>query len=81
MVKNANVIEEDGEIVEKLPAGFFKVKLDNYDLEVRCKKAGKMSRGKIMLIPWDRVKVEVSMYDMTQWRIVFRYNRARRDSE
>lgn len=51
MVKNANVLEVDGEILETLPAGFYKVKLDNYDVEVRCKKSGKMSRSRISIIP------------------------------
>ncbi len=79
MVKNANVIEEDGEIIETLPAGFYKVKLDNYEMEVRCKKSGKMTKSRISLIPWDRVKLEISMYDMTQGRIVFRYNKAKKE--
>ncbi|PID34524.1 MAG: translation initiation factor IF-1 [candidate division SR1 bacterium] len=81
MVKDANVLEVDGEILETLPAGFFKVQLDGYDVEVRCKKSGKMTRSRISIIPGDRVKVELSMYDMTQGRIVFRYNPNKKNEE
>jgi len=68
------VLERDGEILEALPAGFFKVKLKELDTFVRCKKSWKMSQAHISLLPGDRVKVEVNQYDMNQWRIVFRYN-------
>ena len=44
------VLELDGEIVEALPAGFFKVKLKEMDLFVRCKKSGKMNQAHISLI-------------------------------
>lgn len=68
------VLEQNGEILEALPAGFFKIKLQDLDVFVRCKKSGKMSQAHISLLPGDRVKVEVNQYDMNQWRIVFRYN-------
>ena len=69
-----NVLERDGEILEALPAGFFKVKLKDVDTMIRCKKSGKMNQAHISIIPGDWVKVEVNQYDMSQWRIVFRYN-------
>lgn len=68
------VLEWDWEILEALPAGFFKVKLKEIDTFVRCKKSGKMNQAHISLLPGDWVKVEVNQYDMNQWRIVFRYN-------
>ncbi len=68
------VLERDGEVIEALPAGFFKVQLKDVDSFIRCKKSGKMTQSHISIIPWDWVKVEVSQYDMTQWRIVYRYN-------
>ncbi|PJA48836.1 MAG: translation initiation factor IF-1 [candidate division SR1 bacterium CG_4_9_14_3_um_filter_40_9] len=68
------VLERDGEILEALPAAFFKVKLKDVDTFVRCKKSGKMSQAHISLLPGDRVKVEVNQYDMNQGRIVFRCN-------
>jgi translation initiation factor IF-1 len=59
-------LERDGEILEALPAGYFKVKLKDVDTFVRCKKSGKMSQAHISLLPGDRVKVEVNQYDMNQ---------------
>jgi translation initiation factor IF-1 len=68
------VLERDGEVLEVLPAGYFKIKLKEVDTLVRCKKSGRMSRSNISIIPGDRVKIEINQYDMNQWRIVFRYN-------
>lgn len=67
-------LERDWEIVEALPAWFFKVKLNDVDTVVRCKKSWKMNQAHISLLPGDLVKLEVNQYDMGQWRIVFRYN-------
>ncbi len=69
-----NVLERDGEILEALPAGFFKVKLKDIETIIRCKKSWKMNQAHISIIPGDWVKVEVNQYDMAQGRIVFRYN-------
>lgn len=68
------VLERDWEVLEVLPAGFFRVKLKDVDSLVRCKKSWKMSKSNISIIPGDRVKLEINQYDMNQWRIVFRYN-------
>lgn len=68
------VLERDGEVLEVLPAGFFKVRLKDVDTLVRCKKSWRMSQSNISIIQWDRVKLEINQYDMSQWRIVFRYN-------
>ena len=73
MVKEG-VLERDGEILEALPAGFFKVKLKDVETLIRCKKSWKMNQSHISIIPWDWVKVEVNQYDMSQGRIVYRYN-------
>ena len=73
MVKEG-VLERDGEVLEALPAGFFKVKLKDIETLIRCKKSWKMNQSHISIIPWDWVKVEVNQYDMSQWRIVYRYN-------
>jgi len=69
-----NVLERDGEILEALPAAFFRVKLKDIETIIRCKKSWKMNQAHISIIPGDWVKVEVNQYDMTQGRIVFRYN-------
>jgi len=68
------ILERDGEVLEKLPAWILKIKLKDIETEIRCKLSGKMKQRHISVIPGDRVKVEVNQYDMTQWRIVYRYN-------
>jgi translation initiation factor IF-1 len=73
MVKET-VLERDGEIIEKLPAWIMRIKLKDVGTEIRCKLSGKMKQKHISVIPWDWVKIEVNQYDMTQGRIVYRYN-------
>ncbi len=73
MVKEV-ALERDGEVLEKLPAWILKVKLKDVWAEIRCKLSGKMKQKHISVIPGDWVKVEVNQYDMTQGRIVYRYN-------
>jgi len=73
MVKEL-ALEWDGEVLEKLPAWILKVRLKDVWAEIRCKLSGKMKQRHISVIPGDWVKVEVNQYDMTQGRIVYRYN-------
>ena len=68
------ILEWDGEIMEVLPAGKFRVKLKDTELIIMCYKAGKMKQSHISVIAGDWVKVEVNQYDMSQGRIVYRYN-------
>lgn len=68
------VLERDGEVLEKLPAWFMRIRLKDVGTEIRCKLSGKMKQRHISVIPWDWVKIEVNQYDMTQGRIVYRYN-------
>ncbi|MDR0282681.1 MAG: translation initiation factor IF-1 [Candidatus Peribacteria bacterium] len=70
----AGVLERDGEIMEVLPAGNFRVKLKDVEMIVMAKMSGKMRQAHISVIVGDWVKVEVSQYDMKQGRIVYRYN-------
>ena len=65
-------VEFEGEVVEALPNAMFKVKLDN-DHEVLGHVAGKMRRFRIRILPGDRVRVEVSPYDLNRARIVYRH--------
>ena len=65
-------LEFEGEVLEVLPAGNFRVRPDGMDVVILCKKSGKMAMNKISLIEWDRVKIEVSPYDMKFGRITFR---------
>jgi translation initiation factor IF-1 len=71
------ILERDGEIVETLVAGKFRVKLKDTDIIITCYGAGKMKQAHIKIIVGDRVKVEVNQYDMSQGRIVYRYNPAK----
>ena len=69
-------VEFEGEIVEALPNAMFRVALDNGH-EVLGHVAGKMRRFRIRILPGDRVRVEVSPYDLNRARIVYRHRRAR----
>jgi len=70
-------IEMEGEITEALPNTMFKVKLDN-DHEVLGYLSGKMRRYYIRILLGDRVKVELSPYDLNRGRIVYRYRKEAR---
>lgn len=65
-------IEVDGEIVEAFRNGMYKVKLDNGH-ETLGYTAGKMRRYRIKILLGDRVKVELSPYDLDRGRIVYRH--------
>jgi translation initiation factor IF-1 len=62
----------EGEVMESLPNLLFRIKLDMDEHEVLAHLAGKMRRNRIRVLPGDRVRVEVSPYDLTRGRIVFR---------
>ena len=64
-------IEMEGEILEALPNTMFKVKLDN-DHEVLGHISGKMRMHYIRILPGDKVTVELTPYDLSRARIVFR---------
>lgn len=67
-------LERDGEIIETTGGGKFKVKLKDTDVVITCYGSGKMKQARISIIVGDWVKVEVNQYDMSQGRIVYRYN-------
>ena len=71
MVKEPN-IEVDGIIVETLPNAMFRVKLDNGH-EVLAHVSGKMRMHYIKLMPDDKVKLELSPYDLGRGRLTYRY--------
>ena len=64
-------IEVEGEVVEALPNAMFKVRLENGH-EVLAHVAGKMRMHFIRILPGDRVKMELSPYDLTRGRITYR---------
>lgn len=71
MAKEKN-IEVDGEILETLPNAMFKVALDNGH-EVLAHVSGKMRMHYIKILPGDKIKLELSPYDLSRGRITFRY--------
>lgn len=66
-----DVIEMQGEVVENLPNATFRVKLDNGHT-VLGHISGRMRMHYIRILPGDKVKVELTPYDLTRARIVFR---------
>ncbi|MDR2423493.1 MAG: translation initiation factor IF-1 [Prevotellaceae bacterium] len=71
MAKQAS-IEQDGTITESLSNAMFRVELDNGHVII-AHISGKMRMHYIKILPGDRVKVEMSPYDLSKGRISFRY--------
>ncbi|MFM8431354.1 MAG: translation initiation factor IF-1 [Bacteroidota bacterium] len=71
MAKQAN-IEQDGVITESLSNAMFRVELENGH-EIIAHISGKMRMHYIKILPGDKVKVEMSPYDLTKGRITYRY--------
>lgn len=67
-----NTIQMDGTVIEVLPNAFFRVQLDNGHI-VLAHVSGKMRIHFIKVIKGDRVTVELSPYDLTRGRIIYRY--------
>ena len=72
MADKEEKVELDGEVVEALRNGQFRIALDNGH-ETLGYTAGKMRRYRIRILPGDRIKVELSPYDLSRGRIVYRY--------
>ena len=67
-----DLIEMDGVITEIMPNQTFRVELDN-GVNVQAYTSGKMRRFRIRVVAGDRVKMELSPYDLSKGRISFRY--------
>ncbi len=65
-------IEQDGIVKESLGNAMFRVELENGHI-VTAHVSGKMRMHYIKILPGDKVKMEMSMYDLTKARIIFRY--------
>jgi translation initiation factor IF-1 len=65
-------IEQDGTVIESLGNAMFKVELENGHI-IMAHISGKMRMHYIKILPGDRVKLEMSPYDLTKGRITFRY--------
>lgn len=67
-----DVIEVEGAVTEALPNAMFRVKLQNEHV-ILAHISGKMRLNFIRILPGDRVLVELSPYDLTRGRIIYRY--------
>lgn len=65
-------IEVDGVVKEALPSAMFKIQLDSGH-EALCHVSGKIRMHCIRVLPGDKVRVELSPYDLTRGRITYRY--------
>ena len=66
-----DVIELEGTILESMPNAMFRVKLEN-DHEILAHISGKIRKNFTKILPGDKVKVEMTPYDLTRGRITFR---------
>ena len=73
MAVEKEVIELQGTVVEALPGTQFKVELENGH-QIIAHVAGRMRKNYIRLVPGDRVRVELTPYDLTKGRITYREN-------
>lgn len=71
MAEKEEKIELEGEIIEALRNRMFRIRLDNGH-ETLGYTAGRMKRFKIRMLPGDRVRIELSPYDLDRGRIVYR---------
>ena len=67
-----SAIEQEGVIIETLPNAMFKVELENGHVII-AHISGKMRMNYIKILPGDKVRVEMSPYDLSKGRISFRY--------
>ena len=75
MAKDDDKIQVEGMVVEALPGTQFKVRLENGH-DVLAYLSGKMRKYYIRILLGDRVRVEMSPYDLTRGRIVYRHKKA-----
>ena len=64
--------EVEGEVLESLPNTLFRVEITNGNI-VLCHLSGKMRMNFIKILPGDKVKIEMTPFDKTKGRIVYRY--------
>lgn len=71
MESTPKLIRKSGRVIEALPSTLFKIRLDD-GKEIIAHLAGKLRMYKIRILPGDRVTVEMSPYDLTRGRIIYR---------
>jgi translation initiation factor IF-1 len=69
---SSDKVEMDGEVLESLGNGMFRIGLDNGHHTIGY-TAGKMRRYRIRILPGDRITIELSAYDLGRGRIVYRH--------
>ena len=70
-MSKADVIEVEGTVLEKLPNAMFKVELENKQV-VLAHISGKLRMNFIRILPGDKVTIELSQYDLSKGRIIWR---------
>lgn len=70
-ISSKDFIEMVGEVIELMPAASFKVMLENGH-EILTHLSGRMRMNKIRLLPGDKVRIQISPYDLTKGRITYR---------
>jgi translation initiation factor IF-1 len=70
-MSKADVIEVEGVVVEKLPNAMFKVELENGH-QILAHISGKLRQNYIRILPGDKVTIEMSPYDLSKGRIIWR---------
>ncbi len=71
MMAKEDTLEMQGEVIENLPSATFKVRLEN-GFVVNAHISGKMRMHYIRILPGDKVTVEMTPYDLTKGRIIYR---------
>ena len=71
-MNNKETLRLEGEVIENLPNTMFKVKLKDSEKIILCYLSGKMRRNYIKILPGDRVRIELTPYDLERGRIIYR---------
>ncbi len=73
MIKNKNVVEARGIVIETLPNASFLVELEQNRHRMFAHTSGRMRQNNIRILPGDKILLEISPYDISRGRIVYRY--------
>ena len=77
MTKEEDKITVEGTVIEALPGTQFRVGIDESEHEILAYLSGKMRKNYIRILLGDRVKIEMSPYDLTRGRITYRFKKVR----
>ncbi|NOZ12739.1 MAG: translation initiation factor IF-1 [Acidobacteria bacterium] len=73
MTKDKDKLEVRAVVIERLPNAMFRVELEENNYQLLAHISGKMRKYFIRILPGDKVMVEISPYDLTRGRIVYRF--------